>query len=162
MSGESGTSEDQWYKKHPELYQMEIDAMKTVCPEASHGFLDTGQMYWIAPCFSIANGQQKKWTLFLLYDSDYPHRDHSVRCYPIKPNYDEIKRTLLESEVIPKTIPHCIQDEKGMVYFSTERAGDDGIITSATSELRRAFRWIYYFECGVQDQNIWNQWRGIR
>ena len=45
MSGESGISEDQWYKKYPELYQMEINAMKMVCPEASHGFLDTGQMY---------------------------------------------------------------------------------------------------------------------
>ena len=33
------------YKKSPKMYQMETDTMKMLCPEASHMFLDTGQMY---------------------------------------------------------------------------------------------------------------------
>ena len=87
MSVESGTSEEQWYKKSPELYQMEIDAMKTVCPKASYGFLDTGQMYWKVPY----HGKERKWLLLIVYDSEHPHQGRSTRCYPIVPNYEELK-----------------------------------------------------------------------
>lgn len=129
MSVEPNTTEiNQWYVDYPELYQQEIDAMKTVCSEAAHGFLDTGQMYWKVPCVPIIHGKRKEWVLLLLYDSDYPYHGQSVRCYPTKPNYDEIRRIMFESDVNPKIVPHCTRDTNGMIYFSTERVGDNRVV----------------------------------
>lgn len=153
MSVESGTSEEQWYKKSPELYQMEIDAMKTVCPKASYGFLDTGQMYWKVPY----HGKERKWLLLIVYDSEHPHQGRSIRCYPIVPNYEELKKLVLGSNVIPKIVPHCSIGNEGLYYLETEK-GDVSITRSATTEVSRAFRWITYFEYGIQDQRIWELW----
>lgn len=150
----------QWYEKFPELYQKEINSMELVCPKASHGFFITGQMYWKIPCVPFINGERKKWILLILYDSNYPHRGQSVKCYPIKPDYDAIRRIVLESNVNPKIVPHCILDGNGMMYFSSDRIGDMCITRSATSELRRAYRWVTCFELGIQNQNVWDMWCG--
>lgn len=156
----STTGKKQWYVNYPKLFQEEIDAMKSVCSKASYGFMGTGQMYWRVPCLPIIKGERKEWTLLLLYDSDHQDRGRLIRCYPIKPDYDEISRIVLRSGVTPKIVPHCIRDANGMFYLSTECVDDIVITRFAVSALKRAFQWITSFALGILDQTIWYKWLG--
>lgn len=134
--------------------------MAETMPNAIHGFLPNGNMYWIIEPHPIIGGQRKDWTLLAVYDSDHPHRrwGGSIKFYPVKPNYDEMLKMVNHSKVTPDSIPYLLRDETNQIYIST--VNPEQIVINATTALANAMRWITMFEHGLTNQKIWSVFCG--
>ncbi|MBG0787549.1 MAG: hypothetical protein H0S79_20865, partial [Anaerolineaceae bacterium] len=155
----------QWYQTNPQLQRMEIKAMADIHPDARMGYLPNDKMYWQIRIHPIVCGKRKDWTLLAVYDSDHPQKRYggSVKFYPVKPNFDEMKQMVGRSNVTPKTIPHLLRDSDQQIYLCTQEesriyAGQKKgqKVTSAAACLRYAMRWITVFELGLIDQRTWS------
>ena len=155
--------EKQWYKKDPFLQKAEILAMKRQFPNAVYGYLPDGRMYWQVKVNSVS---EEVWHLLAVYNSDHPN-GNSVRVYPIKPNFDEIKQMVDEANVHPKIIPHTLRDPDACVYFSLtnvsllQRACEREIL-SAVVYIKNALYWITCFQIGLSNQNVWDEFTGSK
>ena len=152
----------QWYETNPALQQAEIQAMLAFHPGATYGFLPDGRMYWQVRIRPDVLGKRKDWTFLAVYDADHPQKrwGGSVKFYPVKPNFEEMKALVEASSVTPKTIPHVLHDTENQVYLCSQHrdiveAGDK--VLSASGCLRNVIYWVNMFEWGLLDQAIWDE-----
>ncbi len=106
----------------------------------------------------------RKYDLALEYDSDHPkaRSGSSVKAIPLKPSINELQETVNRTEgVYPKTLAHLLVDNDELYLCSTSSdkvstdVDSEGGVTSAATSLRYATRWIYVFEAGLIDKEIW-------
>lgn len=80
--------------------------------------------------------------------------DASIKVYPVKPNYEEMKKMVDNSNVMPKIIPHLLLDNNcSQIYLSISPFDFD---MSATTALAKAMRWVTVFELGLFFMDIKN------
>lgn len=156
----------QWYEENIILYNEEVERMADIVPDAKHGFLPDGRMYWRITLQPVVCGERKHWTVLAVYDYDHPQRrwGGSIKFYPVKPNYEEMVQMVNKSEVLPKSIPHLLKDTNNQIYIcSIQRPILDLKQTyndlceelSVATSLRNVMRWITVFELGLIDQKTW-------
>ena len=148
---------EQWYKKHPEIQDLEKKAMQNVWPSAKYCYLPSGDAGWIVHVRPIINGEHREWIFLIKYPFDHPSVESSIKCYPIKPNYYELQKIVDTSNITPKTIPFVHYDIDNNMYFPICKEDGDRkyIIRHADVALAMACRWITVFELGLTDQATW-------
>jgi hypothetical protein len=143
-----------WYEQNPRLLEAEKTAMNRIFPQFKMDKLDDGRMYWHGDVQPLRDGTT--WNLMAVYDHSHPHNHNyggSVRIYTIEPDIDKLNRDL------GGTIPHLLRDGLGNLFLCTARPEDvaPGIaqrqgqhivteVTSASSSLLAAIKWITVFE----------------
>jgi hypothetical protein len=142
--------------------------MCEIKPDAKHGFLPNGKMYWSVRLRPVICGKRKDWTVLMVYDEDHPQVrwGGSLKVYPVKPNIDEMYDLVNRSRALPKTIPHLLKDNDDQLYMCTQHT--DNIhagkrkgqkVTTAAACLRYAMRWITVFELGLIDPLTWKKFQ---
>ena len=161
----------QWYETNPGLQRSEIEAMRAFHPAAKMGYLPDGRMYWMITVTPEVLNERKEWSFLAVYDEDHPQKrwGGSVKFYPVKPNFAEMKERVERSPVTPKSIPHVLRDSDHQVYVCSQhmdmiQAGrkKGGKVTSAAGCLRNVIYWVNMFEWGLHDQAIWDEFHKHR
>lgn len=154
-----------WNNLNPRLYQLEIRAMARFFPDAKLGYRDHVGMFWMIDLETGEDQKRKTWKFLLLYDKNHPKSQSlgrtSVRAYPVKPNYEEIKQ-MMESwsnderkQALTKA--RFRRDDNGMVYLctgiipNTVVNGQKACLTAAGIALR-VQNWIDLFEKSMLDK----------
>ena len=158
---------NQWYEKNKDLFEAEIVAMNDFKPDARYGFFEDGRMYWsVSFTPTVAGRRTRTYNLALVYDADHPKARYgsSVKAYLIKPTIDDLQTIVNRTpEITDKSIPHLLRDASGELYLcsaDTTNCKDNlsnGGITSASTSLRFAMRWINIFELGLIDPETWRK-----
>ena len=153
----------QWYETDHKLMQAEIEAMAACCPEATHGFLPDGRMYWRLPVSIDVEGSRRTWLLLGIYRADHPSWRYggSFQVYPVSPSYEEMRQMVEASPAKGRSIPHVLRDGEGNVFLSIihpnvlDARRSQRLIASAASYLEPIRRWICFFEGGLRDPSAW-------
>lgn len=153
-----------WYERDPQLFQVELDAMKHFFPLFRPDRLPDGRMSWLGSMASGVPGSDRIWHLQVVYDHDHPHNDSyggSISVFPIEPDLRQIEQQLGES--IPHTLRHEGSGEVSIctVEESSFKAGVDHASTAASS-LAWAAKWIAAFELWMLGEISTKQFAGHR
>lgn len=155
----------QWYKKNPDLFRAEVEAMYAFKPDAEYGYLEDGRFCWMLRFKPVvADKKCRTYDVALVYDKDHPVakvHGSSVRAFLLSPTLQELRQIVNNSPRNPKWIPHVIVDD-GEEYICTihkDAVGNNnlksGVITAATNA-RNLAKWITIFELGLMDQQTWD------
>ena len=154
----------QWFETDPALMSAEIEAMGRMCPEATHGFLDDGRMFWRVPLGVGVEGVPSSWEFLAIYRDNHPtwKPDSSVRIYPVSPSEDELLQMARDAGIERNSIPHTIRDSNGLVISCETpdqvRSLDRGMIPSAASYVPLVKRWIAGFALWLHHKGEATQW----
>lgn len=157
-----------------QLWESEKQLMSKQFPQAQTGVMaTTGEVYWIVPVNLNIGSAIKRWTFMLKYDNNHPHADDwggSVKAIPMIPSIDELERRAkaagrsCNNASMCSHVPHIWKDNKdNMLYLCTTgksaMAADlkNSTIQSAAAVMGRAVRWAYYYEVGLLDIKVWNE-----
>jgi len=143
----SNGTELPWYKKNPELFQSEKEAMAREYPDFVLDSLDDDRKCWIG---SFTPGSDETvWTIMVVYENDCTNdcgfKSDSIRVYSIEPDLNEMQDEVL-SEI--QKSPHIHKDSQENLYLSFARFGENGFVASAASTISSACQWI-------ADTNLW-------
>ncbi|MDR1541418.1 MAG: hypothetical protein LBU32_26155 [Clostridiales bacterium] len=127
--------------------------------EYSYGFTSgSKKMFWkVDICPTVAGKQTRKWILLLVYDDDHPHvYGGSVKVYSVSPSHEEIMELISKSKISHGEIPHLILDPAGYCIDTAVQScfNSNNYISSASTNLRIALRWINLFELALLDRKI--------
>ena len=158
-----------WYEADSSLMRAEIEAMRQLCPDATHDFLPDGRMCWSIPVVVDFMGTRKRWLVLAVYREDHPSTRFggSIDFYPLSPSFEEMRRMVDDAGIERTVIPHTYRDGAGRVCLSLEtlehsRATNRGTIASAASYIEQLKLWITSFELGLLDKDSWETWAGRR
>lgn len=158
-----------------QLWENEKQVMSIKFPQAQTGIMTTtGEVYWIVPVNINIGSSVKRWTFMLKYDNNHPHADDwggSVKAIPMIPSIDELNRrakaagrTKRDNASMCEYVPHIWKDYKdNMLYLCTTAKSDmaadlrDNTIQSAAAVMGRAIHWAYFYEVGLLDDKVWNE-----
>lgn len=158
-----------------QLWENEKQLMSIKFPQAQTGIMTTtGELYWIVPVNINIGSSTKRWTFMLKYDNNHPHADDwggSVKAIPMIPSIDTLEsraqaagRTKNGNASMREHVPHIWKDTKdNMLYLCTTAKSDMAAdlsassIQSAAAVLGRAIRWAYFYEVGLLDIKVWNE-----
>lgn len=163
------------YLTGKQLWETEKQQMSIKFPQAQTGILQTtGEVYWVVPVTINLGATTKRWTFMLKYDNNHPHADDwggSVKAIPMIPSIDELERrakaagrTKCGNVSMRDHVPHIWHDKKDNMYYlcttsKSDMASDLGEnrIQSAAAVMGRAIRWAYFYEAGLLDVKVWNE-----
>ena len=148
-----------WNDTNPSLFQLELRAMSMFFPDAKLCQRESLGVFWILDLETSENQKCKKWKFLLVYDKNHPDNQSlgiaSVRAYPVKPNYEEIKMMMENwSDDERKRALSRIRfrkDVNGLVYLYTgivqnKIVNDRKTILSAAGIALRVQNWLDLFE----------------
>jgi hypothetical protein len=151
-----------WYENDPELYRLEVQAMKRPESPFRHFQLRKeadGRLAWLGHITpGLLKGGQRSYALHAVYDHNHPHNSSyggSVKVYMLDPDLDELSQQL--------RIPHLLRDSAASVYLCTARHEDfkaGKVTTSAASALAWAVRWVSLFELYLSEEISYDQFAG--
>lgn len=160
--------QQQWYENDKELLNLEMkamEAMKKVIPSAQNLIMNDGSMAWtVNYTAKMSNGQERKYKLLIVYNCDHPSLRYgqSVNVYFISPTFEELQKNFdrVATGKILKTLPYTILGPYGIRCLvlcdpNDYRMPNCGV--TAAGYLRRALKWINYYELALENTWIWRE-----
>lgn len=162
-----------------QLWETEKKVMLRQFPQAKTGIMKTtGELYWIVPVDINIGSTTKRWTFMLKYDNNHPHADDwggSVKAIPMIPSIDELESRAKAAGRISsgkyskrEHVPHIWRNYNDhTLYLDTASKRTQAellskhTIQSATSAMLSAVRWAYFYEVGLLDSKVWDEFCGF-
>ena len=160
--------QQQWYENDKELLKLEMKAMevmKEVIPSAQNLIMNDGSMAWtVNYTAKMSNGHERKYKLLIVYNCDHPSLRHgqSVSVYFISPTFEELQKNFDRATAgkILKTLPYTILGPYGirsLVLCDPNDYQMPNCGVTAAGYLRRALKWINYYELALENTEIWKE-----
>ena len=153
---------EQWFDLNQKLFKLEIEAMAQFFPKAKLGYLPSGRMFWAVDIPRGDCQQYKTWKILLVYDKNHPARQRekwtSVKAYPVKPDYDEIKQMIsgwdINDQRYALSRARFCRDDEGFFYFDIGKIivhTENKEVLTAAGIVLRVQNWIDLFEKSLID-----------
>ena len=161
----------QWYKRDPELLEMEKMAMARAFSNFELGKLDDGRLYWIGSVtpgiYETKFGERRTYNLMAVYQQNHPEQKmgSSVFVYPLLPDAEELMEELHRKKGAYPS--HILRDANNQRYLCTAESSDvktGNTVTTAASVIGWAVKWLMAFELvltGELSVEQFNQHHGI-
>lgn len=144
-----------WDNTNPRLFQLELRAMALFFPDAKLYKRENLGVFWAIDLETSEDQKYKKWKFLLLYDENHPHNQSlgiaSVRAYPVKPNYEEIKMMMdsWSDDERKRALSRARfrKDVNGLIYLYTGTViNEPQKVVSAAGIALRVQNWLDLFE----------------